>query len=158
MGLVAEVLANGGYLPQLAELHKKKGIFNRKNGVMLGVFWFMFWVLILTPMWGIADVEEMAAVSAVIGVFGSFMIILASLVFLRSSKSTVPPALQPQQNVVPPHLYGRQNDQALPPASTIPASDYAAPAGRWRVETDDLARPGSVTEGTTRLLEKDRND
>jgi hypothetical protein len=42
---------------------------------------------------------------------------------------------------------------ALPPEQSIPVSTYAPPAGHWR-DTKDL-EPGSVTENTTKLLEKE---
>jgi hypothetical protein len=44
--------------------------------------------------------------------------------------------------------------EALPPQQTYPASSYAAPqTGRW-LDTSDL-EPRSVTESTTKLLERD---
>jgi hypothetical protein len=44
---------------------------------------------------------------------------------------------------------------ALPPHQSIPASDYIPPTqANWR-DTNDLAQP-SVTEETTKLLEKNR--
>jgi hypothetical protein len=154
LGLISEILSHGGFLPQLAELNKKRNLFTKKNGVMMGIFWFMFFVLIMTPLWGIIGVEEMAGASAVIGVFGALMIVVASLVFLRSSK-VVDPALHGFAQM-PPHLQGRPSAQALPPSNEIPASAYVPPpAGRWRMETDELG-PGSVTEGTTKLLEHEQ--
>jgi hypothetical protein len=51
-------------------------------------------------------------------------------------------------------LHGAGQHQALPGQQSIPASAYAAPkAGSWR-DTNDL-EPSSVTESTTRLLEKE---
>ena len=50
---------------------------------------------------------------------------------------------------------GVENRDALPPAQSIPASAYSSPAGSWR-DTNDLQRkPGSVTDSTTKLLQKD---
>lgn len=46
------------------------------------------------------------------------------------------------------------NANALPPQSSMPASNYFTPAaGNWR-DTNDL-QPTSVTESTTRLLDED---
>ena len=158
MGLISEILSHGGFLPQLAELASKKTRLNKKNGVAFGAFWLMFFLLIMAPLFGIADVDEMAGASAVIGIFGGMMIMIASAVFLPSSKSS-PPALQPYAPAMPQHLHGHTGAQALPPGNEMPASAYAPPPGGWRTQTDDLASrgPGSVTEGTTKLLEQDKD-
>jgi hypothetical protein len=155
LGLTSEILAHGGFLPQLAELHKKKSIFNKKNGVIFGVFWFIIFTMLLPAIIGIGGgPEEAAGISAVIGVFGTMMLIIGSLALLPSSKQY--PLLLPQQ--MPPHanthgLHGVQQN-ALPGQQTIPVSAYAPPrAGAWR-DTKDL-EPSSVTESTTKLLEKE---
>ena len=56
-GIISEVLSNGGTLPQLLELEKQTKIFTRRNGLIFSLFWFIFFVLILTPFWGIMDVD-----------------------------------------------------------------------------------------------------
>ncbi len=49
----------------------------------------------------------------------------------------------------------KQPQQSLPPSQSIPVNNYVAPnAGSWR-ETNDLVEVGSVTDNTTKLLEKD---
>jgi hypothetical protein len=159
LGLIAEILARGGFLPQLAELNKKKSIFTKKNGVIFGVLWFITFTMLFTSILGILDAkEEIIAVSAVLGVFGGLMMIIGSLALLPSSKQY--PLLLPQQIQPPPPnahgLHGSQH-QALPGQHTVPASAYAPPrAGSWR-DTKDL-EPSSVTESTTRLLEKEERD
>ena len=151
--LVSELLVHGGFLPQLAALdNKKKSIFTKKNGVVFGIFWFIFFTMFGTAFFGILNApEELVGILAITGVFGSMMIILASLIFFRSSKV---PMLYPQQFQAPsPGLYG-VNQTALPPQQSIPASAYTTPrAGTWR-DTNDL-EPTSVTENTTKLLERD---
>lgn len=154
LGIVSEVLANGGTLPQLLELGKKSFL-SRKNGAVFSLFWFIFFVLILTPFWGIVDVEELAAISAVTGVFGGLMILLFSLLVLKPAKKEMPQFLQ-QANAVPNHLQGTQSQTALPPQQTQSAQEYVSPANSWKApDTGELARPGSVTENTTKLLNKD---
>jgi hypothetical protein len=152
--IVTELLANGGVLPQLAALQKKKTILNKKNGVMFSVAWFIFFTMFLTSVWGILDVDELAALCAVTGVFGALLILVSSLVFLPSSKQPLrlPYEPLPQQ----PGLYGKPDLTALPPQQQQPANQYAAPAGSWRApDTGDLVGPGSVVEGTTKLLKRD---
>ena len=88
LGIVAEVVAHGGYLPQLAQLNnKKKTFFNKKNGVVFAAFWFIFLTLFCTAFFGILEApDQLIGLCAITGVFGSMMIIIASLIFLPSSK------------------------------------------------------------------------
>ena len=157
LGLVAEVLAHGGFLPQIAQLNKSRKIFTKKNGVVFGAMWFIFLTMFCTAFFGILRApEELVAIFAITGVFGSLMIIIASLIFFPSSK--VSPYLGQQFQPVqqPQGIHG--GDQfALPPQQSMPASAYAAPrAGTWR-DADDM-EPSSVTENTTKLLERDDRD
>jgi hypothetical protein len=100
--------------------------------------------------------SELGGLFAVIGVFGGIMLLIGSLVWLPSSKQY---PLIPAQSLNPPlpnahGLHGAGQYQALPPQQSIPASAYAPPrAGSWR-DTNDL-EPSSVTESTTKLLEKE---
>ena len=58
-----------------------------------------------------------------------------------------------------PILAGKEKAGELPPAQSIPVNVYAPPpaAGHWR-DTNDLAvTPGSVTDSTTKLLQKDED-
>lgn len=159
LGLIAEILAHGGFLPQLAELHnKKKSFFTKKTGVVGSVLWFILFTMLLPAIIGIGNgPEEAQGIFAVIGFFGGLMMLIASLVFLPSSKpgfTPRPPMMMP--GVQPaPGLYGvPQSHGALPPQQSVPANAYTAPhPGKWR-DTNDLAR-NSVIEETTRLLKKE---
>ncbi len=155
LDLVAEVVENGGILPQLEELYKgKRKFFSRRNGLIFSLLWFLFFVLILAPFWGILDVEELAAMSAVLGIFGGLIIMLSSFFFLKSDPKPFSNQLESKgvkysQN----NLVGNRNQTALPPKHTYPVSDYVQPqAGSWR-STEDL-QPTSVTEETTKLLDE----
>jgi hypothetical protein len=50
-----------------------------------------------------------------------------------------------------------ENRGALPPSYAAPASVYSSPAGAWRDTNDLQARPSSVTDSTTKLLQKEEN-
>ena len=155
LGVVAEVVAHGGFLPQLAQLNQKKKFFTKKAGVVFGTLWFIFLTMFSTAFFGILGApEELIGIIAITGVFGAMMIIIASLIFLPSSKPSITllPQFKPPQQ---PPMYGAGGQNALPPQQSIPANMYNAPrpAGSWR-DTNDLERT-SVTESTTRLLEKD---
>jgi hypothetical protein len=155
LGTVAEVLAHGGYLPQLVELsNKKKSVFSRRNGLAFSLIWCLFFLLIMAPFWGIMNVEELAGISAIIGIFGGLILFISSFMFLK--KDT--PVYSGAQAFMPPtarhDLHGQPGYSALPPQRSVPASSYGVPqAGSWR-DTKDL-EPTSVTENTTKLLEKD---
>lgn len=156
LGLVAELLMNGGFLPQLAELYKgKTTIFSRKNGLIFTVLWFIVFVMMMPAFFGIADLEDAAGISAVFGVFSTMMFLILSLAFLK--RAPKPYELAAHQMQQPAVLYGNPAMGALPPQQTQPATAYTAPEGSWRApDTGDLAqRPASVTDGTTKLLKKD---
>ncbi len=164
LGLVSEILSNGGFLPQLADLHKTKSIWTKKNGVMFSFFWFIL-CLFFTAFWGIMGVEELAAISAITAVFGSFILLIGSLVLLKSSKEFKPSVdkqMTTNQNInitqQPQNLYGSNAQHALPPQQSIPVSSYAPPRpGSWK-ETNDLVQPNTVTDETTKILtNKDTN-
>lgn len=156
LGLVAELLANGGVLPQLAELYKGKGpLFTRKNGVIFTVLWFIFFVMMVPAFFGIADFEEGAAASAVFGVFTTIMLLVVSLGFLkRTPKPHELRSMDAASMAVP--LHAQAPAAALPPPMQQPAETYTAPHGAWRTpETGELVERGSVVENTTRLLNRD---
>jgi hypothetical protein len=154
LGIISEVIANGGTLPQLLELEKKPFL-SRRNGAIFSLFWFIFFVLILTPFWGIVGIDELAGVSAITGIFGGLMILLFSLLVLKKPRTDYQ-TFPTQDNFTPSFLHGSQQQNVLPPQQTQPAQDYVSPANSWKApDTDDLVRRGSVTEGTTKLLSKD---
>jgi hypothetical protein len=159
LGLVGELLENGGFLPQLAELHKgKTTIFSRKNGVILSILWFIFWVMMMPAFFGIAGADEVAGVSAVFGLFSTMMLLVISFAFLKRAPKAYELAPHQMTGVNhPASLHGNTPVGALPAQQTQPASTYMPPEGSWRApDTGDLVRPGSVTEGTTKLLKKDQ--
>ena len=157
LGLVAELIANGGFLPRLAELYKGKStFFTRKNGLIFTAIWFIFWVMMLPIFFSMANEDDGAAVSAVFGVFTTMMFLIISLAALR--RPPKPYELAPNQMPTSPpaSLYGNAPIGALPPQQSQPASTYMPPETSWRVpDTGDLTRPASVTEHTTKLLKKD---
>ena len=154
LGLVSEILAHGGFLPQLAELYKSKKWLTKKNGVVFSIMWMIFFLLIMGPLWGIVDVDELAGISAIIGIFGGLMWLITSLVFLKSpSQMPFPQNELPKANINTLH---KPNQKHLPPQKSQPAQSYVPPAASWKApDTGELARPGSVTENTTKLLKKE---
>lgn len=156
LGLVSEILSHGGFLPQLADLNQAKTKFTKKNGMIFSLFWFLFFVLIMTPFWGIADVDELAGISAILGVFGGLMIFLASAFFLKNPPKKYSSQLNEPARANVYNIHGT-NPNALPPQQSIPVDTYVPPAGSWKAaDTEDLAQPHSVVEDTTKLLQKEK--
>jgi Uncharacterized conserved protein len=155
---VAELLANGGTLPQLASLVNNKSVFNRKNGVMFAVLWFFLFTFLLTPISAVLGLDEIVPVFGILGIFGSILILITSLVYLPSSKTQFAPGRTVDPESIPAGLYSQPNRQALPPEQFQPANVYTAPQGNWRApDTGELVTPGTVTENTTKLLSKEEN-
>jgi len=150
LSIVSEVLVHGGYLPQLAAINQKSKFWTRRNGVAFSILWCLFFLLIMAPLWGIMNVDELSAASAVIGIFGGLMWFISAMMFLpKVNKVNV------EQNLPQPPagLYGQPQYQALPHAQSIPASNFAPPqAGNWR-DTNDLQPARS--ESATKLLNED---
>ena len=159
LGLVSEILAHGGFLPQLADLYKSKKLLTRRNGLIFSLFWFLIFVLILTPLCGIADApSELIGMTAVIGTMGALIMTIASFLILQNE----PSVLQLQNHELASgnlrNLHSTQQPAALPPQHSQPANSYVSPAGTWKTpDTDDFARRASVTDNTTKLLEKNDN-
>jgi hypothetical protein len=157
LGLVGELLEHGGYLPQLAELQKRKTtIFTRKNGVIFSILWLIFWMMMVPAFFGALGASRLSGAFAAFGFFSSLIIFVASIALLKRAPKDY--ELYPQQmpGSSPASLYGQSSVGALPSQQTQPASTYMPPEGAWRVpDTGDLARPGSVTEGTTKLLKNE---
>jgi len=157
--VVSDVISNGGTLPQLDELANKRTFFTRRNGIFFSVIWFILFVPFGASFWGILEVDEMAAMSAVFGVFSTIVLLLFSLFFLGSGKkkASTGVSIQDQQGM-PQNLSGaQQNQSALPPQQAQPAQDFVSPvAGGWKAPDTGELVPPSVTEGTTKLLKKEK--
>lgn len=155
LGVISEVLAHGGFLPQLAELYKDRKVFTRRNGMAFSLIWCVFFLLIMTPLWSIINIDELASASAIIGIFGGLLILVSAAMFLPKpakyfgdTRAGIPGAAN-----LP--LTGHQQMPSLPAQQSIPANMYGAPrTGMWR-ETSDLDQV-SVTENTTQLLNNDQ--
>jgi hypothetical protein len=157
MGVISQVLANGGTLPQLMELNQQRSLVTRKNGLKVALIWFLFLDFLLVPLIAIMGGEEIVAIAAVLGFVGAMIITLISFLFFKSepkyliNQDFAQYEMQGQQ-----YLGENQSQGALPPQQTQAAQDYVAPAQSWKApDTGDLVVPGSVTEGTTKLLKKD---
>lgn len=150
---VTDLLATGGVLPTAQNTGGVKTHSERSRGLKQGLFIFLLTFLVV-PLLAIVTVqlhmEPWAVTIAAITLFVGGLLRMAYALLFESS--------QPQgvnQDVSPAFLNRPQTAGALPPERSVPASVYAPPAGTWK-DTNDL-QPASVTEHTTRLLEKEED-
>ena len=159
LGLVSEILAHGGFLPQLAELNNKsKKWLTRNLGLKISLIWFLLLDFILVPLAAVTDAPgEIVAFFAVVGFCGALLLTVLSFLFLPSENKSLQMQTEPlNQTQTPQYISGNQNRTALPPQTSQPVSDYAPPtAGSWKAPDTGELVPRSVTEGTTKLLQKD---
>ncbi len=159
LGLVSELINNDGTLPILEEVLKKKKVLTRRNGVIFSLIWFILFVPFGAAFWGILDIEELAVMSAVFGLFSSILLLIISIFYLSKPEKNIdiPSMIQNQQENQKNLQSQPANQRELPPQQTQPASAYTSPqAGLCKApDTGELVSPGSVTETTTKLLSKE---
>lgn len=159
LGLVSEILSHGGFLPQLADLQNKgKTWLTRNFGLKISLLWFLLVCFILLPLAAITKAPGgVVAGLSIIGFCGGLLIAALSFLFLENEKKNPQGKSKlPKDNFAPQYLSGNQHQNALPPQTSQPVSAYAPPsAGSWKAPDTGELVPHSVTEGTTKLLQKD---
>jgi hypothetical protein len=130
----------------------------RRRGIKKGFFIFLLTFLVV-PIVSILTVMANAepfgvAISAIVLFVGGILRMIYALMF----ESNEPTGAQTDHSVYETAqsiLSGNQNPNALPPQQSVPTSAYMPPThGSWR-DTNDL-EPSSVTDPTTKLLQKDQ--
>lgn len=154
---IAKVIENDGLVPQSGTFFAAGS--PRRRGVMQGVFFFLLTFLVV-PLTGILTVALdfepfLAGAAAILFFMGGLLRIVYALMFESGS----PGGKTLEEKVLgnTPIFAEKQKAPELPPAQSIPVSTYAPPpgAGHWR-DTNDLApTPGSVTDNTTKLLQRE---
>lgn len=155
---VAELIAGGGNLPYMTTTPGSRNT-PRKRGLKQGLFIFLLSFLVV-PLLTIVTVAVRAEPFAVI----IAMILLVVGGLLRAAYALMFESNDPADKTLEEGaietargFLGRGQANALPPVQSIPVSAYAPPQhGRWR-ETNDLVDPPSVTDHTTRSLQKDQS-
>lgn len=148
----AELMHFGGILPNKPSKNSP-----RSRGVKKGVF-LMLLGLLLVPILGMISVfvfrgpPFLAGLALFLIAGGGLLRIAYALMFEERYPTALPAGPDPQ--IASLKITAQPTPSALPPQQTFPADQYATPrTGRW-LDTNDL-EPGSVTEGTTRLLENE---
>lgn len=137
---------------------RDKAISPRKRGLKQGLFIFLL-TFLFAPIVGMISVALRippfgVGIVSVLFFMGGLLRMIYALMFESPNpggETLEQHLLSAKQSFLP-----KATANALPPQHSVPASDYVTPAtGNWR-DTNELATPGSVTENTTRLLEKDQ--
>ena len=157
---VIEVMANNGLLPnqndqtqiEFKDSPRKRGI---KQGAMIMLVGMLLIVPIIAMIHVATDTEPIVmAIAGIISFWGGILRMIYAWMF----ESKFPGGKTLEQNIIANtqnFIGGKPSQQSLPPSQSIPVNNYVAPnAGSWR-ETNDLVEVGSVTDNTTKLLEKD---
>ena len=154
LGLVSEIISHGGFLPQLAELHNSKKVLTRNNGLKMSLIWFLLITFIFVPLAAITHAPGgFIAGFSIIGVCGAMFLAALSFLFLPKAQNSI--QYQNETNA-PQFLGGNKTQNALPPPISQPFSSYVPPAANsWKAPDTGELVPHSVTEGTTKLLQKD---
>lgn len=155
---IAKVIENDGIVPPPETSAFAAGS-PRRRGVKQGAF-IVLLTLLIVPLVAMLSMAirigpGIAGFTAVLLTVGGLLRIVYALMF----ESGIPGGKTLEEKVLggTPILASKENAGELPPAQSIPVNIYAPPpgAGHWR-DTNDLEQtPGSVTDGTTKLLEKE---
>lgn len=154
--VVTEILKSGG---QLVRRPNPPGwISPRSRGLRQGLM-LMLSTLAVVPFVAIVGAGllnlpgELVAVAAVVCMMGGFLRMMYALLF---ESSEAPEPTTAAQHYVPPasvpnYLGTPHMPSALPPQQSTPVNTYHAPR---RFDTGEIVPPPSVTDHTTRLLDK----
>jgi len=155
------LLANRGMLPHYPIPEGDQKISPRKKGVKQGALLFLLGVL-LVPILAVFTsyapgrlgnvFEFFTILSALLCFTGGPLRMLFAAIFEEGAPTRqflTPPSYAPPP--IPPPPAARVS--ALPPASVNPASQW-----RPRPQTAEILQPSSVTDHTTRLLDKSDSD
>lgn len=156
--IVGRLLDHNGHLPpQFEEINRRNSRFTRSLGLKIALIWFLGFFF-LAPVAQAARATGLAQMFAAMSIFGGLFIVVFSLLFLKKAVRPQDEQSNSGRNTSEPQKLRKAGKiNVLPPQQSIPASAYIPPtdAGK-QLDTFDLIRPGSVTEGTTQLLEKDK--
>lgn len=143
----AELLLHGGLIPHLPSRPK---ISERARGVKQGAFVLLTAVFIVPLLTVLAMSINMR--SPILPLMALFLLVGGGL--LRIAYALLFQSADPTQFTTQASLQPAAEQARLPQAQSTPVTEFTAPTqGSWRT-TNDLVPP-SVTDGTTKLLEKE---
>ena len=157
---VIQLLSNGGALPAYRSADEPVQVSPRRKGVKQGVLLFLLGVLIVPILGMFASFSSavfpqmLAILAAIICFVGGPLRMFYAAVFEEGAPKPI--------RTFGPHMPMHAPQQFIPQVQTPalpPPPARQPPSWRTRPTTAELANPPSVTENTTRLLDKeDRTD
>ena len=154
---VMTLLGNGGMLPVYRDSDTPREMSARKKGVRQGGMLILLGA-ILVPILGVfsnysssAFPEILAALAAILCFMGGPLRMLFAAVFEEGA----PKPYQAVRPYVPATMPAPQFNPTVRNAALPPPSAQSGLGWRQRPNTAELANPPSVTENTTRLLDKE---
>lgn len=158
---VMTVVEHDGNLPPQSLVDLKSLGLRRKDGLKLSLLIFVVFTFLLTPLTAIISGEAgalgtLVPIFAILGTMLPLALVVVSVLFLpRELQSPPATRLTPQGGALP--IKGAATISALPSGNQQPASSYMPPAqGAWK--DVEYSTPGSVTEGTTKLLKDEEGE
>lgn len=149
---VSAVLATGGTVPVQYVRPAYKQLSPQSKGIRQGAL-LMLSTVLLVPLVAIIGVAVLDLPAAIVGItavtcfLGGLLRIFYALLM---EPSVAPVNLELMAGLATPQFSSPSQNAALPPASV-----NAVPSWRPRPNTAEIYQPPSVTENTTRLLDKD---
>jgi hypothetical protein len=153
---VLHILASGGMLPSVAHMQGSSEPSPRRKGVKQGAMLLLLGVIIV-PLLGILNsfngsnlFDILTPMAAIFFFVGGLVRILYAALFEEGA-----PRYRPMvQTYTPPQMPAQF--QSIPRAPALPPVPAQPPTGwRSRPNTAEIPQPPSITENTTRLLDKD---
>jgi len=155
LDVVRELLATDGAISWTAAGPPKSGRSPRNKGIRQGVMLMLLTALIVPVAALLSKVgllpRDFIALAAILCSVGGFLRLVYAIMLEdgpQGEKQSV------SAHATPAHLHGAKTPSALPPQQSRPASDF----GEQRAGTVQRAQPPSVTENTTRLLDRADED
>lgn len=127
----------------------------RRRGVRHGVALMLIGIFLIPLFFMMHEISGTPDVLAMIGLLGAMGGLLRIIYALFESKVAPPPKHFTDAAYTPPPFASVGARAQLPPTQFASARDFAARPTRGTAEI--AAQPPSVTEGTTRLLEDERD-
>jgi len=152
---VIQLLNSGGMIPTYRASDEPVQISARRKGVKQGALLLLSGALIVPILGMLASFSSptfpqiLAALAAMICFIGGPLRMLYAALFEEGGPKPVRQYVPAAPMHVPPQFAPRGQAPALPPPPARSASGWRRP------NTAELANPPSVTENTTRLLEKE---
>ena len=161
LAAVGDLLLTGGALPAHMAgegSNLQKPVSPRRRGVKRGIGILLIGIF-LFPFFGIMHEvtgfpEEFMALGAIVCMLAVLRLVYAA--FFEDGAPRAPKFAAPPQAFTPPfasRLHANAQE-SLPPAQGVPVNNYRQP----QVHTAEIMHPPSVTDHTTRLLDKQQSD